>query len=88
MHRERFDQAREQAARAGAEVVAQLPDQVAVDELALAMLYLGEGAKRHRLVVPSTRLPARTIPQDPIRLPFKEHRDHGELPRCLHRDLQ
>lgn len=46
MHRKRFDEARERAARAGAEVAAQLPDAVAVDELALAMLYLGEGSKQ------------------------------------------
>jgi len=51
MHRERFDQAREQAARAGAEAVTQLPEEATLDELALAMLYLGEGAKKRGAVI-------------------------------------
>lgn len=45
IHRDRFDRAREEAARAGAEVAAQLPDDDDVVELALATLYLGEGSK-------------------------------------------
>lgn len=45
INRERHLQAREQAYRSGANVVAYLPDQPVVDELALAMLYLGEGSK-------------------------------------------
>lgn len=45
-HQARFQQAREAAAQAGAMVAAQLPEDAAVLELALAMLYLGEGSKR------------------------------------------
>ncbi len=45
VNRERHARARQAAYQAGVEVVARLPEEVAVDELALAMLYLGEGAK-------------------------------------------
>lgn len=46
IHQRRFDQAREQAVQAGAEAAQSLPDTPSVDELALAMLYLGEGGKK------------------------------------------
>ena len=45
INRERHARAREEAYRGGANVAATLPDDRAVDELALAMLYLGEGSK-------------------------------------------
>lgn len=44
-NRQRYSQAREAAYKAGADVASRLPDDVSVDELALAMLYLGEGSK-------------------------------------------
>ncbi|HEY43101.1 MAG TPA: helix-turn-helix transcriptional regulator [Anaerolineae bacterium] len=45
INRERHRRAREQAYQAGANLVAILPDDLNVDELALAMLYLGDGSK-------------------------------------------
>jgi len=45
VNRERYAQARMAAYQGGADVVVTLPDSKAVDELALAMLYLGEGSK-------------------------------------------
>jgi len=45
INRERYRRAREQAYQAGADVVATLPDEPSVEELALAMLYLGDGSK-------------------------------------------
>jgi transcriptional regulator with XRE-family HTH domain len=44
-NRQRYAQARNAAYQAGAEVVSRLPDDASVEELALAMLYLGEGSK-------------------------------------------
>ena len=53
-NRKRHAQAREDAWRAGASVIEQLPEDRSVDELALAMLYLGEGSKsRHRVQLAS-----------------------------------
>jgi len=55
VNQERYARAREAAYRGGVDVVAMLPDEVAVDELAFAMLYLGEGAKTaNRVEVSST----------------------------------
>ncbi len=55
INRERYARAREEAYRGGADVAAALPDDRAVDELALAMLYLGEGSKSgNRVQLPST----------------------------------
>jgi len=45
INRERYRRAREKAYQAGAAVVADLPDDSSVDELAFAMLYLGDGSK-------------------------------------------
>jgi hypothetical protein len=44
-NRERYKRAREEAYCKGADVVTDLPNRTCVDELALAMLYLGEGSK-------------------------------------------
>lgn len=53
-NRERYAQAREAAWRAGAMVIEELPKARPVDELALAMLYLGEGSKsRHQVQLAS-----------------------------------
>lgn len=46
INRDRHQRARLAAREAGAASAAQLPEHASVDELALAMLYLGEGAKR------------------------------------------
>lgn len=46
INRARHQQARDEAYAAGAAVAAALPDALGVHELALAMLYVGEGAKR------------------------------------------
>lgn len=45
VNQERHARARQAAYQAGVDVVARLPDEAAVEELALAMLYLGEGSK-------------------------------------------
>lgn len=45
INRERYRQAREQAYRAGSRIVEDLPKDKSVEELALAMLYLGDGSK-------------------------------------------
>jgi transcriptional regulator with XRE-family HTH domain len=45
INRQRYTQARQAAYQAGAEVVARLPEATQVDELAFALLYLGEGTK-------------------------------------------
>jgi hypothetical protein len=45
INQERYRQAREQAFQTGTGVIDHLPKDSAVDELALAMLYLGEGDK-------------------------------------------
>lgn len=45
VNRDRHKQAREEARQVGVSVVADLPTEACVDELALAMLYLGEGSK-------------------------------------------
>jgi transcriptional regulator with XRE-family HTH domain len=45
INRERYRRAREQAYRSGVEVATRLPDDPSVEELALAMLYLGDGSK-------------------------------------------
>lgn len=45
INRERYRRAREEAYRAGAKIVEDLPDDKAVAELAFAMLYLGDGPK-------------------------------------------
>lgn len=44
-NRQRYLQARQAAYNAGADVLSRLPDHASVEELALAMLYLGEGSK-------------------------------------------
>jgi transcriptional regulator with XRE-family HTH domain len=46
INRDRHQRARQASREAGAAVVAQLPELTSIDELALAMLYLGEGAKQ------------------------------------------
>ena len=45
INRERYQRARQQAYQAGANIASKLPDDPCVDELALAMLYLGDGSK-------------------------------------------
>jgi transcriptional regulator with XRE-family HTH domain len=45
INRERYHQAREKAYRAGARIVVDLPKDQSVEELAFAMLYLGDGSK-------------------------------------------
>jgi len=45
VNRKRYTQARENAYQGGVDVISMLPDGRAVEELALAMLYLGEGSK-------------------------------------------
>ncbi len=45
INRKRYTQAREEAYQGGADVVSLLPDGRAIKELALAMLFLGEGSK-------------------------------------------
>jgi transcriptional regulator with XRE-family HTH domain len=45
INRERYRRAREQAYQAGAQIVKDLPEDKIVDELAFAMLYLGDGSK-------------------------------------------
>jgi len=45
INKERYAVARQEARQSGADVVARLPNQSSVDELAFAMLYLGDGAK-------------------------------------------
>jgi transcriptional regulator with XRE-family HTH domain len=45
INRERYQKARQQAYQAGADVLTELPQHRSVDELSLAMLYLGEGSK-------------------------------------------
>ena len=50
INRLRHQRARQQAYEAGANIVANLPNKTDIDELALAMLYLGEGAKRNSTV--------------------------------------
>lgn len=50
INRERHQRARQQAYQSGVNVAAALPDQLHTHELALAMLYLGEGAKRNSAV--------------------------------------
>jgi len=45
INRERYRRAREQAYRAGVKIVEDLPKDQNVEELALAMLYLGDGSK-------------------------------------------
>jgi hypothetical protein len=50
INRQRYQHARQQACQIGADTAATLPKLKCVDELALAMLYLGEGAKRNGTV--------------------------------------
>ena len=45
INRERYQRAREQAYQAGVNIVDNIPDGTNVDELAFAMLYIGEGSK-------------------------------------------
>lgn len=55
INKKRYAQARREAWQSGADVVAQLPSRSSVDELAFAMLYLGEGAKSaNRIELAST----------------------------------
>ncbi|MBN1814188.1 MAG: helix-turn-helix transcriptional regulator [Anaerolineae bacterium] len=44
-NQERYKRAREEAYQDGASIMIELPDQTCVDELAMAMLYLGEGSR-------------------------------------------
>jgi transcriptional regulator with XRE-family HTH domain len=45
VNRDRYKQAREEARRGGERIMEDVPDETCVDELALAMLYLGDGTK-------------------------------------------
>lgn len=55
INKERFQKARQDAFQIGVDVMSQLSTEDAVDELALAMLYLGEGDKSgNRLMLAST----------------------------------
>jgi len=55
VNRERFLKARQQAIRDGIDILTELPKHPSVDELSLAMLYLGEGSKSYgRVQIAST----------------------------------
>ena len=55
INRERHENARRSAYEGGIRVLAALPDERSVHELAFAMLYLGEGAKsQHQVTISST----------------------------------
>lgn len=47
INRERYQKARQHAYQAGIDVLIELPQHRSVDELSLAMLYLGEGSKSY-----------------------------------------
>jgi hypothetical protein len=54
-NQQRFRNARDQAFRTGTEIASLVPDNDVVHELALAMLYLGEGDKSgHRVQIANT----------------------------------
>ena len=50
INRERHQRARQRAYQSGVDIAKVVPDQANIHELALAMLYLGEGAKRNSVV--------------------------------------
>jgi len=50
INRERHQRARQRAYQSGVDIAKGVPDQANIHELALAMLYLGEGAKRNSVV--------------------------------------
>jgi transcriptional regulator with XRE-family HTH domain len=58
VNRDRYKRAREEACQSGANVIAELPNEVCVDELALAMLYLGDGSKSGNRVQMASTNPA------------------------------
>ncbi len=81
INRQRYAQARSEAYQAGADVLSRLPCDTSVEELALAMLYLGEGSKSgNRVQLASTdpnilcyfvRALIRLYALDPDRLSFR-----------------